>query len=286
MIYCQNCKTPYEGIYCHECGQSVKEFNKPIKFLIFDIVGNVFAFDTRFWKTIFTLMFKPGTYTANYIQGQRARYMSPFRLYIFTSFLAFLLLSNYLNNEMKFEENSRTELNSILKNQLEDESKVLDSTKVKSPEQTKNDNNKKLMEIALKVVENPRLYLNSYIKYVSWSMFLLMPIYGFYLWLFFFKSKGYYYNHLIFAVNQHSFVFLFFMGLITIDLLWPNRSTHPELYLGYIVPIYLYLGNLKLYKKGWVATLFRMLLIGVLYSLTLIAALITILVIWTQNELG
>ena len=86
MIYCQNCKTPYEGIYCHECGQSVKEFNKPIKFLIFDIVGNVFAFDTRFWKTIFTLIFKPGTYTANYIQGQRARYMSPFRLYIFTSF--------------------------------------------------------------------------------------------------------------------------------------------------------------------------------------------------------
>lgn len=286
MIYCQNCETQYKGNYCPECGQSANEFNKPIKFLFVDIVGNIFAFDTRFWKTIVSLIFKPGTFTANYVQGQRARYMPPFRLYIFTSFLVFLLLSVYVNNEVEIDEGSRTEINSTLKKKLEDDATVLNSRKVQTQKQKKEADKKKLIETALKVVDNPSQYLNRYIKYVSWSMFLLMPIYGFYLWLFFFRSKRYYYSHLIFALNQHSFVFLFFMGLISLQLLWPNRNAHPEFYLGSIVPIYLYLGARKFYNKRWFATLFRLFLIGVLYSLTLFMALIAILGIWAQNQLG
>jgi len=286
MIYCQNCETQFKGNYCPECGQSFNEFNKPIKFLFIDIVGNIFAFDTRFWKTIIALIFKPGTFSTNYVQGQRARYMSPFRLYIFISFLLFLLLSIYVNNKVEIDKDSRTEINSTLKKQLDDEVTVLDSNTVKTLELTMKDDNKKLIETVLKVVDNPSQYLNLYIKYVSWSMFLLMPIYGFYLWLFFFRSKRYYYSHLIFALNQHSFVFLLLIGLISLQLLLPNRSAYPELYLGYIVPIYLYLANRKFYNKGWVATLFRLFSLGVLYSLTLLIVLVFILGIWVQNELG
>ena len=284
MMHCQNCETQYKGNYCPECGQSATEFNKPIKFLFVDIVGNIFAFDTRFWKTIISLIFKPGTLTANYVQGQRARYMPPFRLYIFTSFFVFLLLSIYVNKEVEIDEDSRTEISSTLKKKLKDEAAVLNSSE--SQNLKNEDEKEKVIETVLKVIDNPSAYLNRYIKYVSWSMFLLMPIYGFYLWLFFFRSKRYYYSHLIFALNQHSFVFLFFVGLIFLQLLWPNRSIYPELYLGYIVPVYLYLGIRKFYKKGWFASLFRLVLIGVLYNLTLFIALIAILGIWAQNEIG
>lgn len=284
MMHCQNCETQYKGNYCPECGQSATEFNKPIKFLFVDIVGNIFAFDTRFWKTIVSLIFKPGTLTANYVQGQRARYMPPFRLYIFTSFFVFLLLSIYVNKEVEIDEDSWTEISSTLKKKLKDEAAVLNSSE--SQNLKNEDEKEKVIETVLKVIDNPSAYLNRYIKYVSWSMFLLMPIYGFYLWLFFFRSKRYYYSHLIFALNQHSFVFLFFVGLIFFQLLWPNRSIYPELYLGYIVPVYLYLGIRKFYKKGWFASLFRLVLIGVLYNLTLFIALIAILGIWAQNEIG
>lgn len=284
MMHCQNCETQYKGNYCPECGQSATEFNKPIKFLFVDIVGNIFAFDTRFWKTIVSLIFKPGTLTANYVQGQRARYMPPFRLYIFTSFFVFLLLSIYVNKEVEIDEDSWTEISSTLKKKLKDEAAVLNSSE--SQNLKNEDEKEKVIETVLKVIDNPSAYLNRYIKYVSWSMFLLMPIYGFYLWLFFFRSKRYYYSHLIFALNQHSFVFLFFVGLIFLQLLWPNRSIYPELYLGYIVPVYLYLGIRKFYKKGWFASLFRLVLIGVLYNLTLFIALIAILGIWAQNEIG
>ena len=283
-MHCQNCETQYKGNYCPECGQSATEFNKPIKFLFVDIVGNIFAFDTRFWKTIVSLIFKPGTLTANYVQGQRARYMPPFRLYIFTSFFVFLLLSIYVNKEVEIDEDSWTEISSTLKKKLKDEAAVLNSSE--SQNLKNEDEKEKVIETVLKVIDNPSAYLNRYIKYVSWSMFLLMPIYGFYLWLFFFRSKRYYYSHLIFALNQHSFVFLFFVGLIFLQLLWPNRSIYPELYLGYIVPVYLYLGIRKFYKKGWFASLFRLVLIGVLYNLTLFIALIAILGIWAQNEIG
>ena len=284
MMHCQNCETQYKGNYCPECGQSATEFNKPIKFLFVDIVGNIFAFDTRFWKTIVSLIFKPGTLTANYVQGQHARYMPPFRLYIFTSFFVFLLLSIYVNKEVEIDEDSWTEISSTLKKKLKDEAAVLNSSE--SQNLKNEDEKEKVIETVLKVIDNPSAYLNRYIKYVSWSMFLLMPIYGFYLWLFFFRSKRYYYSHLIFALNQHSFVFLFFVGLIFLQLLWPNRSIYPELYLGYIVPVYLYLGIRKFYKKGWFASLFRLVLIGVLYNLTLFIALIAILGIWAQNEIG
>ena len=89
-------QTHFKGNYCPHCGQSVYEYEKPFKFLVVDFVGNIFAFDTRFWKSIVTLIIRPGTFTANYIQGQRARYTPPFRLYLFTSFIFFLIQKLYI----------------------------------------------------------------------------------------------------------------------------------------------------------------------------------------------
>lgn len=94
---CKNCGTVFSGHYCPECGQSVKGVNRPFSIVFYDFLGNVFAFDTRFWKTLVNLLFRPGFLTKEFFAGRRVRYATPMRFFIFASFVLFLLLQIYTN---------------------------------------------------------------------------------------------------------------------------------------------------------------------------------------------
>ncbi|MCY1721658.1 DUF3667 domain-containing protein [Prolixibacteraceae bacterium Z1-6] len=96
-IVCANCETQFDGHFCPNCGQSIKEYDKPINFVIYNFLGDLFAFDTRFFKTILALLFKPGFLSKEYIAGRRVRYAPPFRIFVFVSFVLFLLLQIYTN---------------------------------------------------------------------------------------------------------------------------------------------------------------------------------------------
>ena len=61
-VFCQNCDTRFKGNYCPNCGQQLKEFQKPFKFLIFDLDANVISFDTRLLRSLRALFTRPGIY--------------------------------------------------------------------------------------------------------------------------------------------------------------------------------------------------------------------------------
>ena len=107
---CKNCETQFTGHYCPECGQAVKDYDKPFSFIFYNFLGDFFAFDTRFFRTLAALVAKPGFLTNEYFDGRRVRYAPPFRIYIFVSFILFLLLQNYTNRGLT------TVLDSDLKN--------------------------------------------------------------------------------------------------------------------------------------------------------------------------
>lgn len=91
---CLNCGYPFFGseLYCPECGQ--KNNQKRINFgnFIKEVFNGFFSWDAKFWKTLLPLLTKPGKVSKDYIEGKRARYTNPFRFYITTSILFFLLL--------------------------------------------------------------------------------------------------------------------------------------------------------------------------------------------------
>ena len=96
---CKNCEQPLNGGYCSNCGQRDIELLK-FKKLIKDFFDHHLDLDSRIFRTIKYLMFRPGFLTIEYWNGRRARYVPPFKIYLLTSFLYFMVLSLNTNNQV------------------------------------------------------------------------------------------------------------------------------------------------------------------------------------------
>ena len=88
---CLNCCTPLQGHYCHQCGQR-GEVHRTLGGILHDIVHGVLHLDGKFWRTMPLLFVKPGELTRRYVSGQRARFISPIALYLFTVVAMFALV--------------------------------------------------------------------------------------------------------------------------------------------------------------------------------------------------
>ena len=88
---CRNCGTRLLGQYCGNCGQRSRGRLISLWELISDAFGDLFEIDSRLWQTLVKLMLKPGQLTHDYLQGRRARYMPPFRMYLVMSLLFFVV---------------------------------------------------------------------------------------------------------------------------------------------------------------------------------------------------
>jgi len=90
--HCENCGTRLDGPFCHRCGQHDFEFHRSFWHVFLEALENLFHFEGKFFRNIITLLFQPGRLTADFNAGKRAAQMPPFRLYVFVSFLFFLLI--------------------------------------------------------------------------------------------------------------------------------------------------------------------------------------------------
>ncbi len=88
---CLNCGVTLTGQYCGNCGQRARSRLISIWQLSREAFGDIFEIDSRVWQTLIPLLLKPGELTSCYLQGKRARYMPPFRMYIVLSVVFFLV---------------------------------------------------------------------------------------------------------------------------------------------------------------------------------------------------
>ncbi|HWA09450.1 MAG TPA: DUF3667 domain-containing protein [Opitutaceae bacterium] len=90
---CLNCGAPLLGPYCSQCGQHDVDYHRSLRFFAEDALENFLHFDGRFLITVRCLFVLPGFLTMEFLAGRRARYASPLRFYLLTSFLAFFAVS-------------------------------------------------------------------------------------------------------------------------------------------------------------------------------------------------
>ena len=88
---CLNCGTALTGPFCHECGQHA-HVHRTLSAFFHDLLHGVFHFEGKLWNTLPLLALRPGELTRRYIDGQRARFVSPIALFLFSVFLMFAVV--------------------------------------------------------------------------------------------------------------------------------------------------------------------------------------------------
>lgn len=92
---CLNCGTEVIENYCSHCGQENTEANISFWHLVTHFFNDITHFDGKFFSTLKKLITKPGFLSLAFVEGKRMRYLDPVRMYIFTSFLFFLLFFSF-----------------------------------------------------------------------------------------------------------------------------------------------------------------------------------------------
>ena len=101
---CPNCGAPLQGPYCHACGQPEKGMIRPLANVMSDVADTIFNVDSRIFRSIPALFFRPGHLSCEYFTGRRTRYVTPFRLFFFLCIISFFAIQASLNiDQMKFD---------------------------------------------------------------------------------------------------------------------------------------------------------------------------------------
>ncbi|PAX08120.1 DUF3667 domain-containing protein [Sphingomonas lenta] len=90
---CLNCGTKLIGEHCHRCGQS-GHVHRTVGAIGHELAHGVLHFEGKIWRTLPMLAFRPGELTRRYVAGERARFVSPLALFLFSVFLMFAVMSN------------------------------------------------------------------------------------------------------------------------------------------------------------------------------------------------
>jgi hypothetical protein len=94
---CLNCNAEVVGRYCHQCGQENIEPKESFWHLVSHFFNDITHFDGKFFTTVSLLFRKPGFLSKEYSLGRRMRYLNPVRMYVFTSFVFFLVFFSLVN---------------------------------------------------------------------------------------------------------------------------------------------------------------------------------------------
>lgn len=324
---CQNCGTELQGPYCHYCGQPDKNFFRFFPALLREMMGDLLDFDSRISRTLKPLLFQPGKLATDYMQGRRFRYTSPVRLYLFSSIIFFVLagfMANLSINEAMHDldfagdDSATTEFipptseTEIVTDDTQEsntnhrrsggpwqfnftnhetgEPEVINLPFV--PVALNNWINTELEKSESKsqaINNDPTLITNKIFDLLPMTIFALLPVFALILKIFYLFSKRYYTEHLIFALYNHSFIFV----LATIMLLfvratdkivasslitesgWIHTAAQWATNLMWIwLAIYFWIAMKRFYKQGWFLTSIKYVSIGMFYTI-LIATVAT-----------
>jgi hypothetical protein len=296
---CDNCHASLEGDFCHQCGQEKKSYIRNVSGVVTEFFGEFSNWDTRVWRTLVPLWFRPGYLSRRYVQGHRVPYVPPLRLYLFTSIIAFLLLAKLVPEQVVTVNtpNGSTQLtaDSNLADQAENIPGLISSINegVKKQGPTDNDlmflsdDDKDIFYTKLDAITaNPKLAINKFFSLAPQMMFVLLPLFALLLKLLYIRSERYYTEHLIVALHSHSFILQFSVLYLALQALaavsWPWLA-QPVEWLATAtliwIPTYLLLSQKFYYQQGWGKTLLKFWLTSALYNILFMSAIMGLIIL-------
>ncbi len=300
---CENCGALLHGPYCSQCGQKAADRIVPIWHMINEALEAVIELDMRVLWTLPKFLFLPGRLTKEYINGHRKRYIRPFRLYLFTTFVLFTVLAFTTGRGFQFPfdpQMSPAQADTVQAGTAggTDTAAVASgSSFLGSPEQReqwaeslRNDPDAVNVEVgspetqaqlervlrvkSAEALQKPNDFVGSMIDRGPYAMFLMLPVFAFLLKLLYIRRGRLYVEHLIFSLHLHAFAFFAFTVGI---LLGETQVTWLQTAAGWIEMsplLYLILALAHVYDQGLIKSTIKAFFLLFVYSIILVFGLI------------
>jgi hypothetical protein len=291
--FCKNCDRPLpeNSNFCPGCGQDNHSHKKPILHFLEETLESTLHFDTKFFTTIKDLFRKPGLASINYNNDRRARYVPPVRLYIFTSFIFFLIMnltdpsvinipepdievndSDTLGKEADIHNILTEQERELLSTREELSTKTIDSLIAVKKMQpgTVSQSIIRMIHHKLSGEHNEAKFRGKLFKNISIAMFLLMPLFALLLQIFFFRARKFYTEHLVLSLHLHTLLFITLLFLIGISML-----TDIDLTIVLIASMlsYLFIALKNVYGGSWLSVGLKTLGITSIYLIFIMVSL-------------
>ena len=309
---CLNCGTRLTGAYCSACGQKA-HLHRTLRSLAGDFIQGLFNFEGKIWRTLPMLAWRPGEMTRRYVAGERARYVSPVALYLFSVFLMFAVLNFNgvldpgaggaiqvnLEDARKDEERKlqrlRTEREAAIaagkatvdidRRIAAREEDIADITRMQASNGVEIDDMDEVPAWVRPMVEkaqrNPQAFILNIQDAASKYSWLLIPLSIPFLWLLFPFSRRYrLYDHSVFITYSLSFMMmLVILGGILVASGWSGWAS----LLVFVPPIHMYRQLKGAYQLRWWSALLRTIALTVFAFVVAVLFFLSALAIGAMN---
>lgn len=265
---CLNCQASLNGPFCASCGQRAVPPNPTVHELIGDAWGDLTGYDGRIAHTVRAL-FHPGRLTRGYIAGQRARYVSPVRLYLTASVVYFVVAAAAPNLEPR----SANEINAAglrieVPRTAADQDRPLEDDAERVPAF--------MRSFVRAVTEEPEAFRRRSLETMPRVFFAMLPVFAGITALFFRRRP--FPMHLTFATHLHAFAFVVLSVSEASKLSrLPVLAGIVGALAGVVVVVYALRAFRAVYQERWGRTMAKAAGIAMLYFLSSIPAFILML---------
>ncbi len=309
---CLNCGSDVgESNYCPKCGQINTDKRISMSDMFKEFLGDYFTFDSKFFRSLHPLVFKPGHLTNEYRSGRRANYIFPLRLYIFITFLFFLIVTintkidqSYLDNETETELARKESLESIndimnrygdaIPNDVKEHiiteiDSTFTLTVIQNPDSAwiriekgnydLTDNSigvyfkKKVEYLNSLGREGRKMFRKELVNQLPKVFFLLLPVFALFLKLLFIRHKIFYIEHLIFSLHIHTCAFLY----LILTVFFPFTLTWGIVL--FIILLHLFISMRTVYGQSYPKTFIKFSMLMFSYLIVLIPAALSLMLL-------
>ena len=280
---CLNCGAELQGPFCAQCGQKALLHPKPtIHELVEDALEEFAHFDGKIVQTLKMLVTRPGQLTVDIVEGRRARYIAPLRLYLTVSVLFFLVAALSPPNASIVKRappkstgvSFGTDLNVGRELSEEEKRALLAAADTDGP--------RFLRPLVHRAVEDPVGLQRD--VFAAWpkALFALLPIFALCVALFY--HRRHFVEHMYFALHIHAFAFLAMAINSTVALAhiaWISIPFGLAVLIG--IPVYVHIAFKRVYGETHILTMVKETGVGLLYTMASIPA-IFIAALWAASH--
>lgn len=191
---CKNCGNHFTGKFCNNCGEKVYgEHSKSFSHLAEEVFHFFTHLDSKYLKTLKVIFFKPGQMSLDYCDGVRKKYFKPVSLFLI-GIIIYLLLPIAQGLNLNLSTN-------------------LSNTKAIGLGFTQQLVNKKIAGKNISFEEFSEKYQQKSTVLAKPMLFIILPLLGWALMLFFNTKRKYYFDHFILGIEISNF-FLYLAFII------------------------------------------------------------------------